>query len=101
MSVYVDPLFVGIESDAQAARVGARNGHQWSHMWADTEEELDQFAAQLGMKLVWKQDQGRAHGKLIHYDLTPSRRARAVKLGAVEITVREWLRAKRAEIKAQ
>lgn len=77
MSVYVDDLFGQVSRDPRAKRVGERNGHRWCHMMADTEEELHAFAARLMMKREWFQGD--------HYDLVPSKRARAVELGAKEV----------------
>lgn len=77
MSVYVDALFVMRGRDSQAARLGALNGHRWCHLMADDLETLHAFAARIGMKREWFQGD--------HYDLTPSRRAAAVKAGAVEV----------------
>lgn len=58
-------------------------------MTADTEEELHAFAARLGLKRSWYQVGGRKvwHWYLSHYDLVPSKRALAVKLGAQEISL--------------
>lgn len=84
MAAYVDQLFEIVSINPRARRVGARNGHQWCHMTADTEEELDAMALKIGLKLAWKQHAGNP-GR-VHYDLTPSRRALAVKCGAVEET---------------
>jgi len=53
------------------------------HLTTDGDiDELHAFAAKLGMKRAWFQD----HPILKHYDLTPSKRALAVKLGAVEVS---------------
>lgn len=91
--VYVDKLFTGVETDSQAARVGARNGHQWCHMWADSLEELHEMADKVGMKRAWFQNKE----SLPHYDLVPSRRARAIKHGAIEASLRDHFRAKRVK----
>lgn len=70
---------------AQAARVGARNGHAWCHLFTDEKDpafpELHAFAKRIGMRLAWSQGD--------HYDLTPGRRAAAVSAGAHECTRRE------------
>jgi hypothetical protein len=71
---------------AQAARVGARNGDRWCHLYADTELELHAFALRLGMRRTWAQV---SRSGIPHYDLTPGRRARAVVLGAYELGRRE------------
>ena len=81
MAVYVDALTDARSRDAQAARVGARNGHQWCHLMADTDDELHAFAHQLKLRRSW------CHGD--HYDLTPGRRELAVRLGALEVTSRD------------
>lgn len=88
MSVYVDKPFILQSREAQAFRVGQRHGHRWCHMWADTLEELHAMAARIGMRRAWFQDKGR----FPHYDLVPTRRAHALRLGAVEKDLRDWLR---------
>ena len=50
------------------------------HMIADTEEELHAMAAKIGIARRWYQGD--------HYDISLSKRALAVKLGAVEISWR-------------
>jgi Protein of unknown function (DUF4031) len=61
---------------------------RWCHMVSDTsEEELHAFAARIGLRREWAQLRPKASAA--HYDLTPERRVRAVKLGAVEVTGRE------------
>lgn len=76
--VYVDPLM----------------DHGWilrstqvksCHLFADTVEELHTFALKIGMRIEWFQNRP----DLPHYDLTPDRRARAVRAGALEVTRRE------------
>lgn len=87
MAVYVDEL----ESYPDAACSRRCRQDWWCHMWADTPEELHSLASQIGLRGEWFQ----GFGRLPHYDLTPSRRAEAVKLGAVETSIREWLRGQR------
>lgn len=55
------------------------------HMYADDLEELHRAAALLGLKRAWFQDSP----SLQHYDLTPNKRALAVRYGAVEHNRRE------------
>lgn len=74
MSVYVDNLFFTGKS------------HSWPydyacHMFADTVEELNEFANKLGLKRSWFQP----HQPLPHYDLTANKRKLAVRLGAVQV----------------
>lgn len=87
MSCYVDPLFHMPGRNARVKRVGERHGHQWSHLWADTEEELHRMAEALGMQRAWFQDKP----GFPHYDLVPPRRAQAVFFGAIEKSLHEWL----------
>ena len=89
--VFVDLPFRAVAREAQARRVGARHGHQWCHMWSDDVEALHAMAAAIGMRREWFQD-----GRFPHYDLVPSRRARAISLGAVERSFKDYLRERKA-----
>lgn len=85
MTVYIDDSFI-------PARVG-RLTSKWCHLFADTQEELHEFAQKLGLRRSWFQP-GRplANGKpshLWHYDVTEGKRAQAVRMGAREVTWRE------------
>jgi hypothetical protein len=77
MAVYVDDAHI-------PAKVGNLD-RCWSHLMADTPEELHVFAAQLGLKRSWFQD----HKPFWHYDVTDGMRQRALALGAKPITARE------------
>jgi Protein of unknown function (DUF4031) len=67
------------------AHIPAR-GRRWSHLVADTSEELHQAAARLGLRREWAQDKGRT----LHYDLPDELRAQAIELGvALPISWRE------------
>lgn len=57
------------------------------HMFTDSLdlEELHRFAERIGMRRAWFQP----HRVAPHYDLTPSRRAMAIRLGAVFVERRE------------
>src|SRR3990172_2499456 len=101
MAIYVDALiaygpgYAGPDSD-QAARVGARNGHQWCHLFSDETDpafpDLVAFGLRLGMKRAWFQGD--------HFDLVTGRRAAAIAAGAKETTRSEavaiWNRTPRA-----
>jgi len=61
-------------------------GMQWSHLVADSPDELHEAAARLGLRREWAQDKGRT----LHYDLPEELRLRAIELGvAVAISWRE------------
>jgi Protein of unknown function (DUF4031) len=94
MPCYVDTLFVLESKDPQAYKVGARNGHQWCHLWADTDAELDAIASRIGLNIGWVQHSRRG---LRHFDLTPSRRVLALRHGATEFSVHAWLRRRKDE----
>lgn len=75
---------------------------QSCHMFTDSLdlEELHVFAERIGMKRAWFQESRVAP----HYDLTQSRRALAVSLGAIELGRREacavW-RARREAVRSR
>lgn len=106
MTAFVDDLVEhptsAYRDDGQARRVGARNGDRWCHLYADTVEELHAFAARIGMKRAWFQT---SRSGTPHYDLTPGRRAAALKAGAVALdrkqarALRERLRGEREALK--
>ena len=86
MAVYVDDW----RQWAIVGHVEAR----WSHLTADTDEELHAFAVALGLRREWFQDH---HPDVTrhHYDVTEALRERAVAEGAVAITWREGARLRR------
>lgn len=92
MTAYVDEL---VDHPTGAIQPTARRwGHTWCHLFADTVEELHEFAARIGMKRAWFQGH---HNALPHYDLIPSRRKAAVRAGAQEARLRDIIAAKRRE----
>ncbi|KAB8162939.1 DUF4031 domain-containing protein [Streptomyces sp. 3MP-14] len=80
MAVYVDE----IRDYTWLARArGLRHTH-WCHLTADGVDELHAFADRLGLRRTWFQRKGPRDYRW-HYDITPPKRAQAVKLGAVEV----------------
>ena len=94
--IYVDPLFHFPARNTRVNRVGQRHGHLWCHLWADKGEEdiLHALASKIGMRREWFQNKP----NFPHYDLVPPRRVHALKLGAVEMSLADWLRKQRASI---
>lgn len=91
-TVYVDKLQrYAVYSDAKAEAVGRRHGHLWCHMWSDDLEALHEMAAKIGMRRDWFQNKAR----FPHYDLVASRREAAIRYGAVECSLMDFLREKR------
>lgn len=74
MTVYVDDM----KRPAKVGRIEA----EWSHLLADTDDELHAFAVRLGLKRAWFQKPGTP---IAHYDVTEPKRQQAIKLGAVQI----------------
>lgn len=74
MTVYIDDM-------QRPARVGRLNA-VWSHLMADTTDELVTFARTLGLNPRWIQ---RAGTPLEHFDVTEPKRQQALRLGAVPI----------------
>lgn len=75
MTVYVDDM-------QRPARVG-RLVATWSHLTADTKEELHAFAEKLGLQRKWFQE---GSPGLWHYDVTESKRSAAIRMGAEQIS---------------
>jgi hypothetical protein len=60
---------------------------EWCHLWADTTDELHEFAEKIGLKRNWFQDKKR----FPHYDLRESKRKIALKNGAIQTRLRNYL----------
>lgn len=84
MAVYVDDMH-------KPARVGPTED-RWSHLSADTREELHAFARELGLPRTRFHD----HPTRWHYDVTAAERLQAIELGARAIPLREMARLVRA-----
>ncbi len=87
MTVYVDNAFI----PATVPNGQASHTSKWCHLFADTPEELHEFAAQLGLRRSYFQEgKPRGDGSRSphwHYDVTEGKRWQALKLGAREV---EW-----------
>jgi hypothetical protein len=88
VSVYVDNVRI-------PARVGGING-RWSHLTADTKDELHAFAQHIGLRRAWFQTCHRSPAcrpaeRCVHwhYDVTDSKRQAALAAGAHPIDVRQ------------
>jgi hypothetical protein len=90
-TVYVDRLQLAVARDAATFRAGRRHRHMWCHMWSDDIDALHALAAAVGMKRTWFQDKP----GFPHYDLVPTRRTAALRLGAVEMSLKVYLRRRR------
>jgi len=82
MTVYVDDM--NLRADVPSGDHVVRG--RWSHLYADTEEELRAFAKRLGLRDSWIQHPGEAG---VHFDVTSSVRQRAITQGARPVTWRE------------
>lgn len=81
MAVYVDQLS---HTNFQGWIFGPH-----SHLMADTDSELDEMAARLGLNPDWKHRD--------HFDLTIKNRHRALALGAIETTARNLVELRRRQ----
>lgn len=76
MTVYVDDM-------RRPAKIGTSRHARWSHLFADTSEELRAAATNLGLKESWLQRGGTYRE---HYDVTDTVRLAAIKAGAQQIS---------------
>src|SRR5919198_1716151 len=83
MGVYVDD-----------ARIRWR-GRRWSHLWADSPDELHRAAAALGLRREWAQEKGRT----LHYDLPDHLRELAIVIGVAQAV--EWREGARLRLTAK
>ena len=91
MTVYVDDIRI-------PARVGGLYS-RWSHLIADSVEELHEFAGRLGLRREWFQDPcvngkpkaepGTRAAENWHYDVTDRMRTKAIAMGAKPVPFRE------------
>lgn len=84
MTVYVDDM-------RRSAAVAGRKD-RWSHLMADTSEELFEFAMTIGLDSAWVQKPG-THRE--HFDVTDGMRRRALANGAMPVNFLElgrWAR---------
>ena len=76
MSVYVDDMRV----PARPSGYRGRGTPRWSHLMADSHDELMSFAELLGLNPAWLQHEGRPTE---HFDVTDTVRSKALRLGAL------------------
>lgn len=74
--IYVDDM-------RRRAKVGSGRPAVWSHMFADTHDELVAFAKLLGLRPEWIQHEGTYRE---HFDVTNTMRDKALAAGAQPIT---------------
>ena len=85
MAVYVDDARI----PARVGRIRAR----WSHLFADSQDELHAFAQSIGLKRAWFQPGKPIGGKpsrLWQYDVTDAMRVSAIATGAQPVGIREF-----------
>lgn len=82
MAVYVDNML--LEADVPNKNQIVRG--RWSHLFADTIQELEAFARMLGLRPEWQQCNKQG---FVHYDIVNTRRHAALRLGAIPIEYRD------------
>lgn len=82
MAVYVDDMLMEATVNGVTSR--------WSHLFADTTEELVMFAWKLRLSQAWIQYPGTWKE---HFDLTKMVRLKALGLGAINVPImsQEWV----------
>lgn len=85
--IYVDPLQDYAHDQIKPA--ARKFGTLWCHMIADTPEELHAMASAIGLRVEWHQNDVGPNEAVTHYDLTPPKRALALRRGAIEISREE------------
>lgn len=83
MTVYVDDVRIPWK------------GKRWSHLTADTLDELHAFAEAIGLKRAWFQESS-TRPEAHHYDVTDSKRDEAILAGAVPESWRDGASRRRA-----
>ncbi len=94
--IYVDELRYHETSSIKG--FAKRYGNRWCHLFPETPqqlEELHEFARKLGCRKGWFQEY---NFSFPHYDLTPNKRELALRAGATEIPLKQWLRANRRRV---
>jgi hypothetical protein len=86
-----------VSYSAEATTDKGLPGREWSHLHSSDlspagEQKLRAFAVRIGCRESWIQYPG--HPTRVHYDLTPSMRAKALKAGAVSIDAMAYARAR-------
>ena len=89
MAVYVDDSAI----PATVPNGPVRHTSRWSHLFADSQDELHEFAARLGLRRSYFQE-GKPRGDgtpspFWHYDVTSGKRQQALALGAVPVAWRD------------
>lgn len=101
MGVGAKPVSVYVDDMRRRAKVGSVHA-TWSHLFADTHEELMRFSHMLGLVPHWIQHEG-THRE--HFDLTESKRQDALSLGATPLRypseVGTFIREKRERIERE
>lgn len=88
MAIMVDNL-VAWPAKAKSGGRFFGSGKESCHMTTDGDmKELHAFAERIGLRRAWFQN----HPIMPHYDLTPARRAAAVRAGAEEMNGTDMLR---------
>lgn len=69
-----------------------RNCTKWCSLFADSVEELHKFAKSIGVKKEWFHNTNQRYP---HYDLEPSKRRMAIRKGAKEMNIFDFIRKRR------
>lgn len=87
--IYVDELRYHETSSIKG--FAKRYGNMWCHLFTESSqqlEELHEFARKIGCRKGWFQGHNE---RFPHYDLTPAKRELALRRGATETKLKEWI----------
>lgn len=90
-AIYVDTLQRTLPHDCAGGRWRWKN---YCHLFGGDLKQLHQFALTLGLKLEYFQNLK----DFPHYDLTKTMRLRALRAGAVETSLADWLRQRKPQL---
>ncbi len=79
MAVYVDDMY----DEEKYGKIGNFAGMKMSHLIADSKEELLEMVDKIGVRRKWIQSEGTPRE---HFDICLSKRTKAIKFGAIEIS---------------
>lgn len=88
MNVYVDTPTRFPNSGFKETNARIKRG-LWSHCWADSEEELDQFSRRVGLPLLWLMKTEGKKGMIFAY-VSPTMQQVCIQYGARLIDFELW-----------
>lgn len=86
MTVFVDDFY-------KYNKKSFKGTTNWSHLSADTPQELHDFAKKLNLKRIYYQ-----YKSFPHYDITLPKRKLAIKYGAIPLSIKDFIKKQKQNI---